>query len=269
MAPGVFFTETSDPGWHALVCAAVLIGGQGSRAGGSTAATLLGLHDVQELPVDILVPLRAPTRASWARFTRDSALGRGDSGRSFPPCLNIVDTVLDLCAGDTRANTVGWLSSAVRKRLTTPKALIRGVQRRSRQGNRALILGVLEDVQLGVQSNLEFRYLNDVERAHGLPRADRQFAVPGTGKHADAAYPVHRVLIELDGRLGHERSEDRFRDRRRDNAHSIRGWLTVRFGWADVTGDPCAVAAQVADVLRDCGWTGSGHPCPRCLRAEK
>ena len=31
----------------------------------------------------------------------------------------------------------------------------------------------------------------------------------------------------------------------RDNQHRLQGYTTLRFGWAEVTGDPCAVAAQV------------------------
>jgi hypothetical protein len=40
--------------------------------------------------------------------------------------------------------------------------------------------------------------------------------------------------------------------------------LTLRYGWYDVTDNPCAVAWQVATVLRSCGWPVEFRWCGRC-----
>ncbi|MGH3490892.1 MAG: hypothetical protein ACRDP8_23645 [Actinopolymorphaceae bacterium] len=40
--------------------------------------------------------------------------------------------------------------------------------------------------------------------------------------------------MELDGRIGHS-EEARFRDYRRDNDASVRGHVTLRYGWTDTT----------------------------------
>jgi hypothetical protein len=59
--------------------------------------------------------------------------------------------------------------------------------------------------------------------------------------------------------------EEAFRDLRRDNAAMLAGDRVLRYGWRDVTGRPCTVAAQIAIVLRRQGWTGSPHRCgPHC-----
>jgi hypothetical protein len=64
---------------------------------------------------------------------------------------------------------------------------------------------------------------------------------------------------------GHQ-GEGRFRDRRRDNRAAVDGVWTLRYGFAETFGSPCEVAAEVALVLRDRGWTGFPRLCgPACL----
>ena len=92
------------------------------------------------------------------------------------------------------------------------------------------------------------RYLSDVERAHGLPTGTRQRGVDGTRQ--DVHYDGYRTTIELDGRLGHADAASVWRDMTRDNAATLRGETTLRFGWSDVANQPCKVAAQVGAVLR-------------------
>jgi very-short-patch-repair endonuclease len=72
-------------------------------------------------------------------------------------------------------------------------------------------------------------------------------------------------VVELDGRDAHPDAE-RFRDRRRDNRVVVSGRLSLRYGWREISDDPCAVAAEVAAVLRHLGWVGEFRMCPRCHR---
>jgi hypothetical protein len=115
----------------------------------------------------------------------------------------------------------------------------------------------------GAESPLELTYLRDVERPHGLPRGRRQKSRLGLRYVSDVGYDEWALLLELDGRDGHA-EEGRFRDRRRDNAFALRALLTLRYGWYDVTDKPCAVAWQVATVLRARGWLGDFRRCGRC-----
>jgi len=127
----------------------------------------------------------------------------------------------------------------------------------------------LDDVADGAESVLELRYVNGVERSHGLPAATRQQRSTRAGRRwrDDNAYEQQRVLVELDGRLGHV-GEGAFRDRSRDNGALLDGWVTLRFGWQDVTQRPCLVAADVAKVLRDRGWSGRARRCGRQCRLD-
>ena len=114
----------------------------------------------------------------------------------------------------------------------------------------------------GIHSVLEYRYLRDVERAHGLPRSCHQVRVVIDGKNAyrDAYYGEYRLAVELDGRLAHP-EEERWRDRRRDNHSGADDVLTTRYDWQDVTLRPCQTALLQARILRSRGWTGMPRPC--------
>jgi hypothetical protein len=114
---------------------------------------------------------------------------------------------------------------------------------------------------------LEFRYVNRVERPHGLPSAVRQYRVTRSGQrqYQDVTYQAYGVVVELDGRAAHP-VEFRWRDIRRDNASATEGQVTLRYGWPDVTQRPCLVATEVGAVLSRRGWDGRLRRCgPACL----
>jgi hypothetical protein len=114
----------------------------------------------------------------------------------------------------------------------------------------------------GIHSVLEYRYLNDVERAHGLPQSKHQVRVVIDGRSAyrDAYYEEYQVAVELDGRMAHP-DEERWRDRRRDVKAGIQGIVTCRYGWREVYGHPCETALFQAQILRQRGWPGSPRSC--------
>jgi hypothetical protein len=87
----------------------------------------------------------------------------------------------------------------------------------------------------------------------------------GSGtRYLDNLYEEFGLCVELDGLAAHP-AEGRWRDTRRDNANLLQRTETLRYGWPDVTENRCRTAAQIADVLRDRGWTGTLRPCgPSC-----
>jgi very-short-patch-repair endonuclease len=116
------------------------------------------------------------------------------------------------------------------------------------------------DVSKGCHSVLELKYLRDVERAHGLPTADRQTKVGGTEQRSydDVRYRAFEVAVELDGRRYHP---DRRGDEIRDNARTAAGLSVLRYDWIAVTSRPCSVAREVADALTARGWSGTARRC--------
>jgi hypothetical protein len=185
----------------------------------------------------------------------------------IPPQTRVEETVIDLTqVAASLEEAAGWITRACGRRFTRPERVAATLAVRKKARWRAELLGVLADVGAGAHSPLELRFLRDVERAHSLPPAVRQYAVRlnGATRYEDVRYAAFGVVVELDGRAAHT-DDARWRDMRRDNASVADGRRVLRYGWGDVTGNPCAVAAQVATVLQAAGWRGQPRPCrPDC-----
>ena len=124
---------------------------------------------------------------------------------------------------------------------------------------------MLADVAAGTCSVLEHGYLARVERPHGLPTADRQVHDSRCGPlYRDVEYAAARLRVELDGRLFHDNARARDLDLDRDLDSAVDGRTTVRLGWGQVHGRPCATARRVAVLLQQRGWGGVATPCPEC-----
>jgi hypothetical protein len=233
-----------------------------------TAAELDGLLDRRSKLLHVTVPARQHMRGIPGlvihRSRRSIAVRR--QGR-LPLRTAIEETVLDLAQVATGFDdVVSLLARACQRRLTTPFLISETLGLRTKVRWRTEIEHALRDVAGGVHSALEYRYLRDVERGHGLPAAERQARAvkDGCPIYRDALYRRYGVAVELDGNANHP-AEQRWRDNRRDNAAAADGIVTLRYGWADVTEHPCETAREVAAVLRQRGWPGPLRQCgPGC-----
>ena len=164
-------------------------------------------------------------------------------------------TVVDLLRLATNVDdALALVGRAVQSRRTTAARLAAALRTPTVKW-RAAVLDALDDVAAGSHSRLELAFVK-LLRAHRLPVGTRQarFSDGGRPMFVDMAY--ERVIIELDGRLGHDSAYGVWRDMERDNAASVAGLATLRFGWADVRRRPCAVARQVGAMIgrepKDC-----------------
>jgi hypothetical protein len=262
---GVYAAFTGEPPRGAVLWGAVLRTGPRSILSHETAAELDGLLERSKL-IHVTVPQRQhkqPT-AGIAIHRSDRVIDVRRQGR-FPPRTMTEETVLDLASAATSFDTViSRLARACQRRLTTPYLIGESLARRARL--RAEIEQALRDVADGVHSALEYRYLRDVERAHGLPAAERQALAIQNGRqiYRDARYRGYQVAVELDGSASHP-AEQRWSDHHRDNAAAAEGLVTLRYGWADVTERPCQTAREIGTVLARRGWPGPLRRCgPRC-----
>jgi hypothetical protein len=194
---------------------------------------------------------------------------RGDVNRfcdelHWPWRTTVEETILDVSAITSMDETFALLGRAFQRRLTTEDVILGRLSLRERHPHRTLLNAVLGDVAEGAESAMEIRYVRDVERAHGLPPGRRQFS-PGRDGHQlhDVAYVEQRVLVELDGRLGHEGADARVKDGTRDRRGAASGWLTVRAFWLDVAGRPCELAIEVGAVLSSRGRALQLRSCRR------
>lgn len=82
--------------------------------------------------------------------------------------------------------------------------------------------------------------------------------------YRDVDYLDIGLVVELDGRLGHELALDRWDDYDRDIASLVARDTTVRAGWGQVL-NPCRLALAVARLMHALGWRGTPRPCePGC-----
>ena len=160
---------------------------------------------------------------------------------------------------------IGVLAGAAQSRRTTALRLAETLRSRERTPRGRWLAGVLEDVAAGACSVLEHGYLTRVERAHGLPRAERQVRVTATlgVTYRDAEYDD--LVLELDGRLFHNTARQRDRDFDRDLDVAVDGRTSVRLGYGQVFDRPCRTAERIALLLTQRGWTGTPVRCgPDC-----
>lgn len=267
---GVYATFTGPLTRDARLSAALRRAGQGAMLSHETAAEAHGLIDKPASTIHITVPTgRRPARRGSMRGV---VIHR--SGQSRPqlpitwklPRTRIEDTVLDLIdAAPTFPVAYGWIARAVSRDLTTTAMLRAALATRRRVRYRselALALGQTDD---GVRSGLEFRYARDVERAHGLPSAQRQAfrEIAGRAHYRDNWYSEYRVCVEVDGPAYH-RDEQVWKDKRRDNLNLAEdGAETFRFGPVEVTELACESAGLVAAALARNGWKGKPRACRR------
>ncbi len=259
----VYLIHPLELNWLGSAWAGILLGGPSSRLSGLAAAHL---HGFAEPPasLDVLVPVTARDRVRppWV-FSREQPGVRSPRSPGDPPRTTVEDTVLDLCDGAAANAVVGWVTQAVGARRTTAARLAQALIGRRRFAGRHFMAEILGDVATGVHSGLELSYLRDVERPHGLPRGDRQNR--SRSRHLrDVVYKEFGLVVELDGRLGHE-GLGKFRDMARDNLATVSGEISLRYGSGDVGGSPCAVAWQVATVLSMRGRLDPFRRCQNCL----
>lgn len=186
-----------------------------------------------------------------------------------PPRLRIEDNALLMAdAAETEIDVVAMLANVIGRRGVTARTLMRALARFPRLRRRGWVSDLLEDLVEGTCSVLEHGYLTRVERAHGLPRADRQVPrVTADGReYRDVEYLAYALVVELDGTLGHDSWKAQGRDADRDlDDLALGGKVTARLRWKQVYGTSCRTALRIALILRRRGWVGTPIPCgPDC-----
>jgi hypothetical protein len=268
--PGIYATFNGPVPWLSRVWAGLLTCGPGAVVGDCCALRLWDLrfeHD-DAGPIRISVDhgrrARVPPSVILQRNRRLAAFVHPVR---MPPVMRVEHAALQLASRGSLAAAVTLMTDICQQRLTTPARLTLAI--RDRPGLRlgSFLADLLDDVASGTHSYLELTYLRGVERAHNLPTGQRQSrASDGTRiYYRDVAYEAFGVVIELDGRLGHESGSDRWADLERDMFTASQGSVTVRLGYGQVLANPCRTAGAIAMLLRRRGWIGRLKRCgPQC-----
>lgn len=280
---GVYQTEPGRSGWPVEATAALLAAADVSPYAvcelpawtgtppvalwGESAARAWGQEVRRPRPgIALVVPVGRVVAAGEGTTIRRVRKWEGlVDEHQFPWRTTRAATVIDCGSLGTEDGAFNWLSRGVRDGFVRSADLQAELARRRRVRHGMLMREALGDVAAGAMSTAELRYVRSVERPHGLPPATRQRrSEAGGGSYHDNVYQDFAVVIEVDGRLGHEQWADRVRDGRRDRQLvGLTGQWTSRVFWPDVAVTPCATAVEVAGLLRARGWTGRVVTCSR------
>jgi hypothetical protein len=269
---GVYAAFNGQLSRAASLWAAVCLAGEGAMLSHQSAAEVQGVVD-KPASSQIHVTVASRRRPMQGKPVRGIVIHRSDQSRpQFPggswklPCTRIEDTVLDLAtSAATFERGYSWIARAVSRDLVTVAVLRAALAGRRRVRWRVWLTEAFEDSGDGVNSPLERRYVRDVERAHGLPAAQRQACrtLGGRTHYKDNWYAEHQLAVEIDGPTYHEgdRAEA---DKERDILNlAADGVQTYRLGPVGVTERACETAVLIAATLRRNGWTGTPRPCHR------
>ena len=259
---GVYQTLPGRDDWHTQALAAQLAVPDSAWAG-RTAAHVQGL--LRDPPPRLELVVAADRRVvspPGVLVRRRLNVDRYVDPLHWPWRTVVPETVLDVGATASLDTLLAMLGRAIQRRMTTEEAVRSALALRRGHRHGAVLGDVLAIAVDGAESAMEIRYVRDVERPHGLPAGRRQRPAPGGGaERHDIGYDEQRVLVELDGRLGHAGFAAQQQDGRRDRRGATHGWLTIRAYWPDVAITPCELAVDVAAVLVSRGARSSLRPC--------
>lgn len=207
--PGVAIAHTGGTSERERAWAAVLHAGKGAALSGDAALRLAGLAAVSGKDLDVVVPrprnvvgARLETTERGAvlihRVHRPERWTREHRGL---PVVSAHAAVLHAVAWAASDRDAEWrIAAAVQRRITAVPSLRKVLEQMPRLRRHALVLAVLDDVELGAHAGSELQYLRFC-RAHGLPLPDELQVRVRAGKlhYLDARYRRQKVTVELDG----------------------------------------------------------------------
>jgi hypothetical protein len=266
--PGVYVDHTGPLPWLQRAWAGVLSVWPAALCGESALRAVEGpgRRDRDQTIQVVVEHHRRVTAPTGVRLRHSGRLDERVLWNAGPPRLRYEEAALDVAIEAVREfDAIAVLADAVQSRRTTARHLVQSLASRDRVPRRAWLESVLTDIADGTCSVLEHSYLARVERAHGLPRAQRQVAAPYASRMAYRDAEYGSLIVELDGRLFHNTAGQRDKDFERDLDAAVDGRDTRRLSWGQVFDRPCSTAGKIGKLLQSRGWAGEPQPCgPGC-----
>jgi very-short-patch-repair endonuclease len=219
--------------------AAVLACGPGALLSHRSAAVHLGLLPDDGGPIHVTV---ATHRVGPPGVTVHRATAEGTVHREVP-ITTTARTLLDLAA-TAPAELDRALNEARVLRLVAGSSLDAQLERPHR--GRGRLRAALGEGPTFTRSQAERELLALLRRAR-LPRPETNVRL--AGHEVDAHFPAARLVVEVDGYAFHSSRAAFERDRRRDAELQARGYRVLRLSWRQLTAEPEASAALLAQAL--------------------
>lgn len=265
--PGVYLTHSGAPSWRQRLKAATLARGKGAVATLECALNLWNLSD-REPPMLTLAEPSSVHRSGTLQGVRTARRRRLSTARRYGiPVTSAAQTVLDVLAmpGRTSDEDMALITRAVSRKVVTIESLRAELEHHPRHPRRASLSEILTVAAEGFESVAEVKYVERVEKPHGLPRMELQVPIDepdgtrGRVRRIDLKDRKRGIGMEIDGELYHR--ERQAYDRRRDREAAGKGDVLLHAGWFEVVDESCELAADVAVVQISRGWEGRPHGC--------
>lgn len=230
--------------------ASVLAGGPGALLGGWSSAAITGVLPHRDA-VHIVTPNKRRNRDGIIFHRSEVPPDERDVAEDIP-CTSISRTLLDVAAHHG-PNAFGRAAREAEFRRLTDTVGLPGLCQRY-PGRRGVGIA-REALKAGIpaahhRSELEIIF-SDLLVAERLPQpaVNTLIHVPGESFEVDISWPGERLVVELDGREGHDTDSAFEEDRRRDRILQKAGWRVIRFTWNDLTLRPQQSTAELCHFL--------------------
>lgn len=254
---GVYRLPGAPEDWRQRLWVAVLVAGPGAVLCRRTAAALWGLPGFVGAPIELLAPHgRKNHRLPGVIFHESRRLPDSQiKTLNGLPVTTLERTLFDLAGTGHVKRPDRATDSALVKRMTTTDRLWEvwaDLAAPNRPGTTELRRILLKRAPgyVAKESELEHRF-SELLEGTDLERPEWQTNLGGeewVGR-VDAYFRRARLVIELDGRVGHVGDLDRARDRQRDNELMADGWRVLRFTWDDLVSRPAWVLSTLQRAL--------------------
>ena len=231
---------------HGRWMAAVLAGGDGARLSHRSAAALWSV-----LPARGRIHVTSPRRLhnrDGIEFHSQSLQLDEVTVHDGIPVTTVARTLLDIAATDPD-NLERAFNEAEYRRLWDEVGVRELIARYPRRAGTPTLAAL---TPMGTtREELEHRFHALVEK-FDLPRPMRNAELelePGGWIRVDAVWPEARLIVELDGRAGHDTTSRFDGDRERDRRLALAGWRVVRLTWKHLTTEPEQVAADLRTLI--------------------
>jgi very-short-patch-repair endonuclease len=246
VTPGVYAVGRPELTQHGRWMAAVLSCGPDAVLSHSSAAALWGIRPARGAGTEITVPAgRTPRRPGLTVHRRAAFESTECHGI---PVTTAACTLVDLSARLPRNEIEALVNEATLRKLTDPEALGAEIAGLSPRPGLTKLRTTLDRLAITLtRSELERSFFRIV-RAAGLPLPESNTHM--NGFEVDFLWREQKVVVEADSLTFHRTPAQQTRDRRRDHAHAIAGFLPLRFTHSQITYEPGYVRETLAAVGR-------------------